>query len=79
MDYSGVAAEEFLGANGFSWNDHYICFVVPGQTYSGVLVGRDGAHCLVLDGERRLLVGWGADLPEAAVNGEPVRFTATAR
>lgn len=68
-------ATAFLGRQGFDWNDRYVATTTPGQSYSGQLVGRAGDDFMMRT-NREIFVGNAADLPNGALKGDPISFTA---
>lgn len=70
-------AIEFLDANRFPWNVNYLATTTAGQTYAGKLAGRDGDRFMMLDGNKRIVIGHARDLPADAKSGSEIRFTAT--
>jgi len=57
-----LPATEFLEAQGFPWNDHYLSTAEPSQSVEVTFAGPAGAHFMARTGSG-ILIGKAADLP----------------
>ncbi|MDR2188485.1 MAG: Fic family protein [Azonexus sp.] len=71
-------ATDFLGRNGFDWNDRYIATTTPGQRYAGVLVGRAGDDVMMRT-RHEIFIGHARDIPDTARPGDNISFVARLR
>src|ERR1035437_1011365 len=66
----------FLSREKFNWNDAYIATTAAAESYSGKLVGRDGAAFIMRSDDNRILIGRTVDIDPAAQSGERIAFRA---
>ena len=66
----------FLSRENFNWNDTYIATTTAGESYAGMLVGRDGDAFLMRSDDDRIFVGRVVHIDLEARSGERIVFRA---